>query len=293
MTIDDMVPAPWPEHVVTALDQWRQGHLIRGNLCVWLGVGGAQDPVTGDDFSNEGEALTAATAGIGDTGYMAIVSQTCDIAATGPGMRHPFIQVCPVRDIGTAFSTDKVNQIRDGEVVEYVYLTAAPELTKEWAVDLRLSVPVSKGVLVARQPIEGFASEEDELVLAARIAAKFERPALHDYLSKELVNDFTTFLSTAKRSEEWCDDVEQLRLEIEGSRLAPKRIRLIVVTDIDLDRADREPLRNRWNSHKKRLRAAGIAQAPIAFRRVDKMRLEEYRGSIPLNLPTLQRGRFA
>lgn len=296
MTIDNLVPDPWPADAATALSQWRQGHLIKGDMAAWLAAGGSQDPVTGNDFSDQGDSLVAAAAEVGDTGYMAVVSQTCDIAASGPGSRHPFVQACPVRDVGAAFSAEKVSQIREGEVVEYVYLTDPPESGRAWAVDLRLSVPVSKGVLVARQPIEGFASEEDELSLSARVAAKLERPALHDYLSKDLIDDLANFLAKAKKSEDWCDDVEQLRLQVEGSRLVPKRVRLIVVTDVDFSGVSiikRKPLRDRWKSHKKRLRAAGIEQAPIAFRCVDKMKVEEYRNSIPLHLPTLGRGTFA
>lgn len=252
--------------------------------------------MTGDDFSDRLEDLVAAAAEVGDTGYLAVVTQTCDIAGTGPGSRHPFIQVCPVRDVGAAFSANKVDQIRGGEVVEYVHLTQPPEPSRAWAVDLRLSVPVSKGVLIQRQPIEGFAREEDELGLSARVAAKFERPALHDYLSKDLVDDFADFLARARNSEDWCDDVEQLRLQVvEGSRLTPERVRLIVVTDVDFNGVlivKKGPLRARWKSHKKRLRAAGIEQAPIMFRSIEKLKVDDYRNSIPMNLPTLGRGTF-
>jgi len=295
LTIDDLVPDSWPEDAVTALDQWRQGHLMRGDVGAWLAAGGGPDPVTGHDFSDQVDELVAAAAEVGDSGYLAVVSQTCDIAATGPGRRHPFVQVCPIRDVGV-FSPDKVKQIRAGEIVEYVFLTRPPEPGRDWAVDLRVSMPLSKGALVARQPIEGFASEEDELVLAARVGAKFERPALHDYLSKDLINDLDTFLTRARKTEDWCDEVEQLRLHVEGSRLAPKRVRLIVVTDVDFNGVSitkRKHLRERWKSHKKQLRAAGIEQAPIAFRCVDRMKVDEYRNSIPLNLPALGRGVFA
>lgn len=296
MTIDNLVPDSWPEDAATALDRWRQGHLIQGSLGAWLAAGGAVDPVTGDDFTDQAGGLVAAAAEVSDTGYLAVVSQTCDVVASGPGRRHPFVQVCPVRDVRAVFTPEKVKQIRAGEIVEYVFLSNPPEPGSEWAIDLRVSMPLSKGALAASQPIEGFATEEDELALAARVATKYERPALHDYLSKELIDDLDTFLAKAKKTQDWCDDVEQLRLQVEGPRLAPKRVRLIVVTDIDFNgllNTKKNPLRDRWKSHKKRLRDAGIAQAAIAFRHVDKMSLHEYRNSIPINLPALGRGTFA
>jgi hypothetical protein len=296
LTIDDLLPDPWPPGADDALDSWRQGHLVRCELGAWLAAAGGVDPVTGVDFSGHAGGLVGSVAAVGDTGYFAVISQTCDIAAAGPGQRHPFVQICPVRDVGAAFPPEKVRQIRDGEVIEYVYLTKPPERGKDWAVDLRMSVPLSKGALVACNPIEGFASEEDELDLAVRVAAKFERPALHDYLSKDLVGALDDFISKArKRSQDWCEDVEQLRLEVEGDRLAPKRVRLVVVTDVNFNGllcAKKNPLRDHWKSHKKPLKAVGIEQAPIAFRWIDKLSAKDYRNSIPLNIPSLGRGRF-
>lgn len=296
MTIDDLLPDPWSPDAVTALDSWRQGHLVRCDRGVWLATAGAVDPVTGDDLSSHADGLVAAMADVGDTGYFAVVSQTCDVAATGPGKRHPFVQVCPVRDVGAVFAREKVNQIRDGGIVEYVYLTNPPERGKEWAIDLRISVPLSKGALITDKPTEGFASEADEFGLAARVAAKFERPALHDYLSKDLIDALDAFISKERRrSEDWCEDVEQLRLEVEGNRLAPNRVRLIAVTDVSFNGVlitKKNPLRDHWKSHKKSLKAAGIEQAPIAFRHVEELTVKDYRHSVPLYIPSLGRGRF-
>lgn len=296
MTIDDLVPELWPDSAVAALDLWRQGHLIRCDKVAWLAPAGSVDPLTGDDYSEYPVGLIAAKATIGDTGYFAVVSQTCDVAASGPGKRHPFIQVSPVRNIGAAFPADKVRQAREGELVEYVYLTSPPEPGKDWAIDLRISVPLSKGALVTAQPIQCFASEEDELDLAARIAAKYERPALHDYLSKDLIDGLRGVISKARKgSEDWCEDVEQLRLEIEGNRLAPKRVRLLVVTDVSFNgllNSKKRPLREHWKSHKRPLKAIGIEQAPVAFRCIDDLKVKAYRESVPLNIPTLGRGYF-
>ena len=252
--------------------------------------------MTGDDFPDHESRLVAAAAAVGDAGYLAIVSQTCDIAATGPGARHPFVQVCPIRDVGAAFNQAKVQQIRSGQIIEYVYLTKPPARGSDWAVDLRMSIPLSKGALVVAQPVEAFATEDDELALAARVATKFERPALHDYLSKKLIDALEELLSKARGSQDWCDDVEQLRLQVEGSRLAPKRVRLIVVTDIDFNAiliTKKKPLRELWKAHKKALRALGIEQDPIAFRTLAKMSVTDYRNSIPLNVQALGRGAFA
>jgi hypothetical protein len=296
LTVDDLLPDAWPEDAVIALDAWRQGHLIRCNLGAWLAAAGSVDPVTGGDFSDRGEGLVTAAAEIGDTGYFAVVSQTCDIAANGPGKRHPFVQVCPVRDVGGAFNPQKVQQARDGELVEYVHLTKPPAPGKDWAIDLRISVPLSKGALIATKPVDGFSTEEDEIDLAARIAGKFERPALHDYLSKDLIDSLNALVTKARKgSAEWCEDVEQFRLEIEGNRLAPKRVRLVVVTDVNFNgvlNMKKNALREHWKTLKKPLKGVGIEQALIAFRHIEDLKAKDYRTTIPLNIPALGRGRF-
>ncbi|WP_155854512.1 hypothetical protein [Arthrobacter sp. MA-N2] len=132
MTVDNLLPDPWPEEAVAALDMWRQGHLIRVNLGTWLATARRVDPVTGDNFPEHGHGLLASAADICDTAYFAVVSQTCDIAAAGPGRRHPFVQVCPVRDLEAVFDSQKARQARNGEIVEYVYLTMPPVPGKEW-----------------------------------------------------------------------------------------------------------------------------------------------------------------
>jgi hypothetical protein len=88
--------------------------------------------------------------------------------------------------------------------------------------------------------------------------------------------------------------VEQLRLEIlEGNALQPKRVRLLVYTDNVLTPADKKPLRDEWKHHNNALRKAGIEQAPISFMTVEKCSLKQYRTSVPIDIPTLDRGRFA
>ena len=293
MTLDNLTPKAWPTEIGSALEKWRQGHLISGNLGVWIAHAGIQDPVTGDDVPAHESGLAARADDVGDTGYMVIISQTCDIGISGPGRRHPMVQVSPVRDLSAAgYDSSKIHQIRDGKVNEYVLLTRPPVEGAVWAADLRISLPVSKGVLVATEPIAGFATVEDELILGARVASKFRRPALPDVIATGVVGELSRFLAKAQ-AQEWFGDVEQVRLEIlEGTPLFPKRVRLMAITDVGLTWLQKRPLTDLWNRQKKALKNAGIQPAPLAFRTLDKWSIEHYRESIPIDLPELGRGRF-
>lgn len=218
MTIDRLLPESWPPETLAAMERWRQGHLIKMDRGAWIVPAWVDDPVTGEPSAGGavGEAR-ARSAPLSDTGYAAVVSQTCDIAG-GPARRHPLVQVCPVRDI-SSFPPEKIQQVKDRLVSEYVWLSKPPVEGAQWAVDLRAMVSVSKGLLAAVEPIEGFASIEDELILGQRLASKLARPAVHDALAGPVFDALRKFIAKAKKSQVWCDDVEQLRLEVvEGLR---------------------------------------------------------------------------
>ncbi|MDE8649490.1 hypothetical protein PXH69_31435 [Rhodococcus qingshengii] len=293
MTIDRLLPESWPPDTLTALERWRQGHLLKMDRGAWIVPGWVEDPVTGEPSAGGrvGE-VRARSAPLSDTGYAAVVSQTCDIAG-GPALRHPLVQVCPVRDI-SGFQSQQIQQIKDRLVSEYVLLTKPPVDGALWAVDLRAMVSVSKGLLTAVEPVEGFASIEDELILGQRLASKLARPAVHDALAGPVFDALRKFISKAKKSQVWCDDIEQLRLEVvEGTALYPKRVRLLVLTDCRFGPDERKPLREEWKSHRKALKDAGITWESIHFVTVDNCSVRLYRGTIPIEVLTLERGRFA
>lgn len=292
MTIDRLLPESWPPETLAALERWRQGHLVKMDRGAWIVPAWVDDPVTGE--SSVGGAageVRARSAALSDTGFAAVVSQTCDIAGA-PAQRHPLVQVCPVRDI-SEFPPEKIQQVKDYQVSEYVWLTQPPVEGASWAVDLRAIVPVSKGLLASIEPVEGFASIADELILGQRLASKLARPAVHDALAGPVFESLRKMLSKAKKSQDWCDAVEQLRLEIvEGTALYPKRVRLLVLTDHRFGPSESKPLRDEWKSHKKALKAADITWEPIRFLTVEKCPVQLYRSTVPIDVPTLDRRRF-
>lgn len=292
MSVDDLIPECWDKAVELALDTWQQGHLLRMDAGAWLAPAGRLDVVTGQDAGPHESGSISKRWVLSDTGYYSVVSQTCDIAATGPGQAHPFVQVCPVRDVGVAFAPTRVTEIRRRRHVSWVYLTNPPVKGADWAVDLRVSIPISKAFLVESQPIEGFSCEADQLVLAEAVAEKACRPAMHEMLSSVLVPELRT---CAKRSKgTWREEVEQFRITIvKGTRLAPRRVRLVAVTFTKLSHTEQGELRNLRNNLKNRFAKEGIVFEPVRFRNVDLLPADEYRDAVPLSVPELDRGDFS
>jgi hypothetical protein len=126
------------------------------------------------------------------------------------------------------------------------------------------------------------------------LPTNFARPAVHDALAGPVFASLRQLISSTKKDGMWCDDIEQIRLDVmEGTRLQPKRVRLLVYTDVKVGQVDKKPLRDWWRTQKKALKQAGIEQSALRFRFVGDCQLKEYRDAIHISVPTLDRGRFA
>lgn len=217
-----------------------------------------------------------------------ITTQTCDIAAQGPGARHSFVDVSPVFAV-SEMSENQWKDISRFRRVDRVALTS-PALDGQWVCDLRVSYPVSKGLLLEREPIDGWATEEDRLDFGLAVGFKKLRPAVHDVIPGDFSTSLGNHLKTGpKAAPEWRDHVEQVRVRIHGDRLHPTAAGLVIVEETQLSEEQRGLWRQWERSGKKILDAAGIDYLPMLFQQVDKMKATVYRDSIQLYLPVLGR----
>lgn len=170
------LPARWPDSVLDATQRFRQGHLVESPPFFYWGAAAhavweltATAGNSGDEEIIELDARDRAAYGL-------ITTQTCDINEAKP--KHPWIHVAPVEQMGEADLAAMVRQHR----VSYLVPLTPPALDGLWVADLRLEVPVEKGWLVGRRPVEAYATEAEYELLAQRLSWKRERPALADAL---------------------------------------------------------------------------------------------------------------
>lgn len=220
-----------------------------------------------------------------------ITSQTCDIAATGPGRRHPVIQVSPLVPI--ALLGERAESVRQGKVIDIVPVPNARPFGT-WAADLRISIPVSKGVLLEQERSSGFKNEGELLSFAEAVALKYWRPALHDGVESSLVALLEKFVKAAVgRRELWAERVFQFRLQVNrGTRLYPDEITILVLTTgSEFEPAWQQPLRKWRIENRREIEKAcnGATLCPMTFERIEQMSLLTYRASIPLRIPSLAR----
>jgi hypothetical protein len=290
--LDEVVPASWTPGMAAALDLWQQGDLLRGAPLFWLSPAG-DDPVmatTGPEGDATGEPLPFPhDDGTEADGWLAITSQTCDIAVTGPGARHPAVTASPVYRLPDDIDSNRRTAILNCDVTWLFPLTDPPG-GGLYVADLRWSMPVSKGVLLAQTPTRrsGWADEPDLLDFAEAIARKARRPALHDVISDDMVDSLNTYIrGTRKSFPEWHEHVQQVRLRLNGERLRPTSVSLVICCDVELTAEEKATWRGWQRQGKKLLATAGIGLGPPLIRTLEQLPARIYQDSVPLKLPAL------
>lgn len=282
MNVDDFVE-DYDVRNIAELRQWRQGLLVP----TWIGAYVAEtDP---DD------RLSHPFEGVQDRAdetvrFVAVVSQTCDVVGDGPGGRHPFVQVSPVVDV-SGWDSGKIDSISRGEINDYVLLTAPPKPDAKWAIDLRVTWPLSKTALARCAPSLGFSDLDEERAIGAHLARKFERPALPDAISTAAARRLRSAVERGMKNEKWAEDVVQLRIDvIAGTVLEPREVRLYVISEVELNPASKREFRAAWKECRQDLEAEGITFRDAAFRNINTMSAREYRDSLLLHMPKLSGG---
>jgi len=281
--VDEFVTSPWPSDVVENLANWKQGDLLKGSPRFWAAPA-SRDAIIGTEPGDLDWSLVADNE---PEGWVVICSQTCDIAGVGPGARAPFIQVAPVFRFASTTERNTLDMVRKWSIKYLAPLTAPPD-DGAWAVDLRLIMPASKGMLLGKTPRHGFSNQLDSLLFSEALGLRFRRPAVHDQISYDLPNSLNDYIKTTRRSDpEWWHKVEQVRLLVTGDRLRPTDIRLIVLSDIPLTAAEKQVWRGWMKTCKKIVRSIDVDVRPIHFDTLDKMPARLYKDSIPVRLPEL------
>jgi hypothetical protein len=281
--LHDLVPAWTPEQIAT-LDEWRQGDLLPCPPLVWSTTPGTSDPVTGQPTSAGGPVAWPGQL----PKYALITTQTCDVCAKGPGARQPFIQVSPVVQVAD-LSKDQWKELVSGQILDRYGLTGK-RLRSKWAVDLRVSFPVSKAVLLDATPIRGFATPLEAVEFGAHLALRAGRPALHDFFL-DVVRDETdaAIKASAKKGTGWWSKVEEVRLAIKGDELAPKAFTLIVVSSSVLAPDEHDRWTQLGETFRKRAKGQGIKMGTAVVFPIDEMNARVYRDTVELAIPSLRR----
>jgi hypothetical protein len=191
----------------------------------------------------------------------------------------------------TGAEPGRLAAIRRWEIVDLALLDPPDGNEATWTADLRISIPVSKAVLARFTPRPGFRSERGFMDFAARLAAKVERPALHDFVSgevRQIINDAVK--SAGANDTTWWTDVDEVRVRCTPTRLTPKTLEFLVIArDGKLVAADRGRWRTTINRVRKAAKAHGIEVMYPLHRERLTLSAQDYRSSTALQITGLRR----
>jgi hypothetical protein len=285
--IDEGLSDSWPPEVLEALVRFKQGHLIQQPPIFY-----AASPAYGvwDLTRTAGDAAEdlLELADEDRPRYGLITTQTCDIAEEGRP-DHPWIEVVPVYPLIDISKEDL--ELIESHRRSHLVLLEPPELEGgPWVADLRIQVPIEKSWLVGREPFESFPTEEAYQILAERLAAKRERPALATPVMDNIVRPLANWLRRGGGIKA-AATVDELRLAVGPSRLTVDRASLLVLTnDEPLSPADRVPWDKWWGRTQPRAAEIGIDLLGNQYETYDTLSARAYKATVPLDFGYLSRG---
>lgn len=278
--IKDLIPNELTPEVDFAIGRWKQGDVLQGGPLFWAGPEGS-DPYLPYDGAPHAFHVSEESG----SGLLILTSQTCDIATTGTGAKHPLVTVSPVHQIPGGDTN--YGNAKAGRIGYLVPLTKPPISASLYVADLRITLPLSKGVLVNATPIDAWASERDRLHFAECLARKYRRAALTSALSEDLVRSLSDHIK--QNEPEASERIEEFRLRIVGDRLNPAEAQLIVLTDVEPDRDLKKAWRAWTRKGVKLLKAEGIGLLPTLVVTPEKCSARMYMNSVPLHVSALGR----
>ena len=280
--IDEGIPEEWPPEVTEAAAGVQQGDLIRTpplgyaaslSYPIWsltrqeAEVGADSGPVHLSIHPDDGPE------------WGIVVSQTCDVAEEGVAMQ-PWVEVCPVYEV------DAVDKLP-----EYLHRLDGMEAGegRAWVADLRLTVPLEKGLLVGRERRDPFATEEARIDFGVKLGWRRARAALSagvHVVITETIKKRRSNNRAGARAARTC--VYKLMLEVQESRLKPRAVRLHVIYQ-GSDECDEERMREWfatwWKRANKVAKEHDIELLPTVFHDRTKMDVQDYDRLIPIENP--------
>jgi hypothetical protein len=156
-----------------------------------------------------------------------ITSQTCDLATQA--RLAPWVQLAPVYDL-SGIKAEALAGIKNRKSYDYLWYLPALQ-GGEWVADLRIEIPVEKGVLLGAPIARGHLDEMSRYSFGHRLGFLRSRPALGDRFIDTVQKPIREALRKAKSKSATEDLVKcdvYLRLD---DHLAPTRAGIVVLQE--------------------------------------------------------------
>jgi hypothetical protein len=190
--------------------------------------------------------------------FAILTSQTCDIGEEADVWEFPWVQVAPVYEIHDTQLLQRDYMVR---------LTGPDFQLAIYVADLRLELPVEKGVIVGVKVRPGFDTEKDAIEFAEVLGRRRQRAAVASGVNTHIRETLRAKVN-AKRPA-WRtirDQVHKIMLAIEdGTRADPRVVRVFVVSGDPLSDETRQWFDEWHAAAKDGASEAGLVLAPMGY----------------------------
>lgn len=286
MTVDELI-AGFDADVVAAAKRFQQGDVLAGIPIAFHAVG-MHSVTTIASLAGDTPTLEIVSAEDAEFEYGIITTQTCDVTEEDSKRpTKPWVQVSPV------YRYDGLKDFQQRAILalampDIIRLTG-PTFAKDFYVaDLRLSLPLEKGILVGRDPIKGFATERETKIFAEHCAAYTSRPALPGIINELVVKHINRYFEGKEtdRAALRVAGVVDLRLSVAGDDCKPVVQVFAILDERSTDKvALAAPILEKWLSAARASAAskkADILFLPIQLGSMLTMTAHDYASSVPL-----------
>ncbi len=302
---EEPVPPTSVHHLLTgsiaknaiALGEWSQGDIISppdeplALPFTWVQPPG-NDAITGT--KNPSTTDVKPFYSNASTSLLVVASQTCDVSGADTGKQHPIVMAALLTP-ATLLDPSIVAAARQGRadyLIESIYKDPS-QPSVSWLVDLRMLVPVSKGLLLKRKPGVSAFSSDGLMLFAAALAHKFGRAAIDDVLVTELpkvLNDHV--LSVGPRNPVFVD-TEEVRLQVFPSGpLAHAGVGVIVIVDPGVKKRAMKVWTGWESKVETRLKSQGFHLRTTRVETANTLKAVVYRETTGLRIPALGPARW-
>lgn len=219
-----------------------------------------------------------------------ITTQTCDVGEIDfPIPSKPFIQVSPVFD-GSSLDGSLRSLLRKGKPVQaFLHLPGLAEVQEGfWVADFRLEMPIEKSWLVGRNPIRGFASEEEARIVPKVIGQLRNRPAWADSVNESVGSTLTNALTELKSGNRElytsvCSAIDEIGVKSD-SMLNPQWIEVMAFSHESLSAEVQEWWENTGDRIRESAAGQGLHVQSVETSNLDSLPVSRYRKYITANL---------
>lgn len=291
--IDEGNSEPWPQEVIDAVARFKQGDLVERPPFFYFAAPryGIWDLTRAQPAEAEGEGEILELDPDDAPPYGLITTQTCDLNEQNPRPRQPWFKVAPVYDASALLPDEsRRRQARQHQIGHLLVLTGRTLPSGLWVADLRIEVPVEKGWLVGREPIEGFETEAQCLKLAERLAGRHSRPALDNNISNLVVRSLRKAFGhlRGRKRADLVAQIQELRLATSSPRMAITSAQLMVITFEDPAPGwVRDWFDAWWDTARIECEDAGIVLLSNRYTTLAKLTAADYVPAIPLDFDYL------